>query len=194
MKKIISVLAMALLVIGAAQAQEQARYMFIQKTNGQQVRIPTEEIQDVTFKMLDVPSVPTTVEEAQAMIIGYWKFIMPSAAMYPFEGLYIVITEDFKAFQVFKVPVDVPEEEEWLAPYADKYISFDSTGLVFFSELPTTIWFSSWGGFYINNLHMNGFDLYDDNSSYLYSCERVAPFEYIMIEEGYLSKGKPAIR
>ena len=63
MKKIISVLAMALLVIGAAQAQEQVRKMFVQLKNGQVVRYNTEDIEDVTFKMDNaLPDVPTTIE------------------------------------------------------------------------------------------------------------------------------------
>ena len=66
MKKIISVLAMALLVIGAAQAQEQTRKMFVRTTNGNIVKIKVADIEDVTFGMdVDLPNVPTTIDQAK---------------------------------------------------------------------------------------------------------------------------------
>ena len=51
MKKIISVLAMALLVIGAAQAQEQVRKMVVHKNNGQIMKIKAADIQEVILEM-----------------------------------------------------------------------------------------------------------------------------------------------
>ena len=54
MKKIICMLAMALLAIGAAQAQEQVRKMVIQKTNGQVMKCKTAEIETVTFEEVEI--------------------------------------------------------------------------------------------------------------------------------------------
>jgi hypothetical protein len=107
MKKIISVLAMALLVIGAAQAQEQVRRMVVRQNNGQVLRFNTANIEEVTFEEV---AVPTTVEEAKAMMVGYWKWNLSTQEVQEamlsidndIESIYWVVTEDLKAYNVLK--------------------------------------------------------------------------------------------
>ena len=199
MKKIILMLAMVSLAFGvvAQTNNEQIRMMVVQKTNGQQLRIPTEEIQDVTFEMVDVPTIPTTVEEAKAMVVGYWKMDVPVGEYNAeiFEGLYIVITEDLEALLCGKFKDSVTDEE--YAQYAGKYVCAGSYGEVTFpsEEDPTTFYVEDWlTGI---NLQLDSFVLTDDEEEITYTCVRVEPFEYVMPEDDggdYLFKGKPALR
>ena len=117
---------MALLVIGAAQAQNQVRKMFIHKNNGQIVKIKAADIQEVTFEEV---AVPTTVEEAKAMLVGYWKWNLSAQVVHEetmsidndVESIYWVVTEDLKAYFVFKF-ADLDTDEN-LAEYAGKYVT-----------------------------------------------------------------------
>ena len=195
MKKIILMLAMVSLAFGvvAQTNNEQIRMMVVQKTNGQQLRIPTEEIQDVTFEMVDVPTIPTTVEEAKAILAGsYWKMDVPvgedNAEM--FEGYYLVITEDLDCLLCLKVQDTATLENGEIHPFAGKYVLFRQLGEVSFpsEEDPTTFYGDEWTG---TNLKIDSFEFTDDDDI-TYPCVRVEPFEYIGGD--YLFKGKSALR
>lgn len=182
MKKIISVLAMALLVIGAAQAQEQVRKMFVQLKNGQVVRYNTEDIEDVTFKMDNaLPDVPTTIEEAKAMIVGYWKWNIPIDEDVVFEGTYFIITEDLEILYCLKAKDSVTNEDGEISPYAGKYVVLYKWGEVTFpSEDPTTFIFGD--EWHVGtNLQSDSFIIFD--STVAHPCVRVKPFEYIIPED-----------
>ena len=185
MKKIICMLAMALLAIGAAQAQNQVRKMVIQKTNGQVMKCKTAEIETVTFEEV---AVPTTVEEAEAMLVGYWKWSMSPQELYAgypdgFESFYFVVTEEHKTYWVLKIADSVTDES--IAPYAGKYVVFgeEAGSISVNSEDPTT------GNvlddiFLFNNLDQNSFDAHvdDDGIKLDFTCSRVEPFEFIIDE------------
>ncbi len=176
MKKIISVLAMALLVIGAAQAQEQVRKMFIHMNDGQIVKIKAANIQEVTFEMdVDLPDVPTTIDEAKAMLVGYWSVLFPFDDD-EIEGAYFIITEDLKVLECYKFNDSFPDEE-----YAGKYIASDIGEITFPNEEdPTTFYLGE--EYEGTNLHLNSF--YFDS----YPCIRVEPFEYILLDFGLMKK------
>ena len=196
MKKMISVLAMTLLVIGAAQAQDVTKRMVVQLKNGQVVKYNTENIEDVTFEIIDLsdlPDVPTTIEEAKAILYdSYWKIDDPDYVSDLFEDIYIVITEDLKALWCLKVKDSVTDED--LAPYAGKYVVAIDLGEVSFpsEEDPTTFSLSDW--LTGTNLQLYSFDLTNDDgvdTVITTPCVRVEPFEYIGGD--YLFKGKPAL-
>ena len=140
MKKIICMLAMALLVIGAAQAQEQVGRMVVRMNDGKMKIFRTADIEEVTFKT--TATSPSTVEEAKAMLVGYWKWEFnesPQESMdSDIEALYYVVTEDYKSYFVFKFAETATDEEH--ADLAGKYVvepSFSGEVIVN-SEDPTT--------------------------------------------------------
>jgi len=183
MKKIISVLAMALLVIGAAQAQNQVRNMVIRQNDGQALRFNTANIEEVTFEEV---AVPTTVEEAEAMLVGYWRVCFDFGS-YDIEGLYMVITEDLTVYSVYKIANTVSDED--YADYAGKYLATDDDIVIVNSEDPTMATFSHWATF-IKNLQENSFievDGYDESNYFIY--ERVEPFEYVIPDYGLMKNG-----
>ena len=186
MKKIISVLAMALLVIGAAQAQNQTKRMVIHLNDGQVVKYNTEYVEDVTFEIIDLPNVPTTIEEAKAMLVGYWKVNSPSNED-EIEGGYFIITEDLEVLLCMKIK---DSATGYYAEYAGKYVVFGSFGEVIFpnEEDPTTFYLGSqW--YFGTNLHIDSFDYNQDNGGiYTFPCVRVEPFEYIFRESGLMKK------
>ena len=202
MKKIISVLAMALLVIGAAQAQEQIRKMVVQLKNGQVVKYNTENVEDVTFEIIDLyfpdlpdvpdlPNVPTTIEEAKDMLAGYWKWNVP---IYDddIEGCYFIITTDLKVLQCYKFKDSVTEE--YYAPYAGLTIAFIRGEVTFPSEEDPTTFYLGEEWYEGTNLQLNSFDFDDGSIGGVYPAVRVEPFGIILIDEDFLFKGKPGLR
>lgn len=185
MKKIISVLAMALLVIGAAQAQEQTKRMAIHLNNGQVVRYNTEYVEDVTFEIIDLPNVPTTIDQAKAMLVGYWKINMPLDED-DIESVYFVITEDLKVSYCWKLK---DSATGYYAEYAGKYIAFTFGEITFPNEEdPTTFYLGSqW--YFGTNLQIDSFDYnIDDGGIYTFPCVRVEPFEYIIMDYDLMKK------
>ena len=186
MKKIICMLAMALLAIGAAQAQNQVRKMVVRQNDGQEMRFKTADIEEVTFETV---AVPTTVEEAEAMLVGYWKMsVNPQDFEYPvdIEGVYWVITEDLKVYLVLKFAESVTFEE--YVEYAGKYVAESYPGdVIVNSEDPTT---GELFGLFFNNLDQNSFDVHldDDGIKLDFTIYRVEPFEYIMPSDGLMKK------
>jgi len=194
MKKIICMLAMALLAIGAAQAQEQVRKMVIQKTNGQVMKCKTAEIETVTFEEV---AVPTTVEEAEAMLVGYWKCNNPFLSFvledinYFESTAFLIVTEDLEILLGYKTVDYLPNE------YAGKILVYESLGndIIVNSDDPTM------GDFFrydydtegtalsFMNLDQNSFDAHfesyvEDGPTYIQdgTFYRVEPFEYIIVE------------
>lgn len=176
MKKMIIVLAMALLVIGAAQAQ--VRKMYVHLNNDSIVKIKTVDIQEVTYEM---DYAPNTIEEAEAILLGsYWK--MDGSLDYGegfydnFEGIYITFGGDPVALFWFKVK-DSPSDEKY-APYAGKYILTELGGYVTF-KTPTE--FLIWGASVLwlkgTNLMPDSFDLTTIVEPTTYHCVRVEPFD-----------------
>jgi hypothetical protein len=188
MKKMISVLAMALLVIGAAQAQdqEQVRKMFIHMNDGSVLKIETADIQEVTYEMDSaLPDVPTTIEEAKDILLGScWKLNGQFTEEFyeNFEGAYISIGNDPLVLYWVKVK-DSPTDVEY-APYAGKYLITTSLG---FLTIVAPTFFNFGAGvslYYGINLQRNSFDLinlYSDENvpqgTYSYHCVRVEPFD-----------------
>jgi len=216
MKKIISVLAMALLVIGAAQAQEQkqVKKMVVQLNDDQVVKYNTENVKDVTFEITTI-TVPTTIEEAKAMLVGYWKnnsgFFNLATDDENIEGLYFVITEDLKILFCYKFKDSVTDED--YAPCAGKYVEwgfgdFDHGEITFTSEDPITFNFFSNMFDTLDDSSCVGTDLQEDsfvitidipNMEYSETAtiERVEPFEFTKWEDLWgdddMSKRKPAL-
>jgi len=186
MKKIISVLAMALLVIGAAQAQEQVRKMTVHMNNGTVAKYNASDIQEVTFEMGDnIPDVPTTIEEAQAILYGScWKLNgqFNDEFYENFEGAYISIGNDPLVLYWVKIK-DSPTDVEY-APYAGKYLVILSLGLPTIVA-PTFFNFGLGVSLYYGiNLQRDSFDLinlYSDENvpegTYSYHCVRVEMFD-----------------
>ena len=169
---------MALLVIGAAQAQNQVRNMVIRQNDGQALRFNTANIEEVTFEEV---AVPTTVEEAEAMLVGYWRVCFDFGSMYDIEGLYMVITEDLTVYSVYKIANTASDED--YAEYAGKYLATDDDIVIVNSEDPTMATFSHWATF-IKNLQENSFiEVDEDDESNYFMYERVEPFEYIIPED-----------
>lgn len=187
MKKIISVLAMALLVIGAAQAQNQVRKMFVRTTDGKIVKIKVADIEDVTFGMdVDLPDVPTTIDEAKAMLVGYWRWWIPIEDDEDVEGVYYIIKEDLKALYCFKVKDSVTG---YYAEYAGKYVAYEIGVVTFPSEEDPTTFYLGEEYNEGTNLHLNSFDFYNGSGEYPDPCIRVDPFEYILMDYGQMKNG-----
>ena len=192
MKKIISVLAMALLVIGAAQAQNQVRKMVVRTTYGNVVKYDTKYVEDVTFEIIDLPNVPTTVEEAETMLVGFWKWDLSHDniiwEVFPdIDAFYIIITMDLKFYIAAKVADSATDE---YAEYAGKYIAMSSGNVIVNSENPTTgeLEYPGSSSDYFNNLEQNSFVLNSDDLQASASCHRVEPFEYILMENDLMKK------
>lgn len=217
MKKIICMLAMALLAIGAAQAQNQVRKMVVRTDDGQLVKFKTANTEEVTF---EEDAVPTTVDEAKAMLVGYWKcndlflgyYFMEVYDYYcSFEGTsYFIVTEDHEVFLAFKIVDPCPFES--FAEYAGKIVAvFQLAGgdITVNSEDPTTGDFirDEWSEFErqtmtFKNLDQNSFDAqWEDyhmvEPGYEYNKDikidgtfyRVEPFEYIIPDYGLMKNG-----
>lgn len=186
MKKIISVLAMALLVIAAAQAQEQTRRMVVHLNNGQVVRYNTENVEDVTFEISDLPDVPTTIDQAKAMLVGYWRINSPDYDDVNFERFYYIITEDLEILDCIKIKDS--GTDEFFAEYAGKYVVTNvSDYLVFPSDDPTVFYLGDEYS-YCTNLQIDSFELISSDANY--PCVRVEPFEYeyFIPEDGLMKK------
>ena len=187
MKKIISVLAMALLVIGAAQAQEQVRRMVVHKKDGQVVKFNTENVEDVTFETSDLPDVPTTIDQAKAMLEGYWKMNIPiDEEEEDIESSYVVITEDLKAFLCVKFKDS--GTDEFFAEYAGKYIVTVVLGDVVFTSEDPIMFYLGEDYYSCTNLQIDSFELISSDANY--PCVRVEPFEYeyFIPEDGLMKK------
>jgi len=176
MKKIISVLAMALLVTGAAQAQVRKKYVHL--NNDSILKFKVADIQEVTFEM---DYAPNTIEEAQAILLSsYWKMDSPleyDGGFYDnYEGSYITIGGDPIALYWFKVK-DSPADAN-LAPYAGKYIF---TGISWYLDFKTPTEFLLWNQsvlwFNGTNLMPDSFDLTTIVEPTTYHCVRVEPFD-----------------
>ena len=174
---------MALLVIGAAQAQNQVRKMVVHKNDGQVVKYNTEYVEDVTFEIIDLPNVPTTIDQAKAMLESYWKINMPldeDEDEGDIESAYYVITGDLKVSLCWKLK---DSATGYYAEYAGKYVVFGSSDEVTFpsEEDPTTFYLGSqW--YFGTNLQIDSFDYnIDDGGIYTCPCVRVEPFEYILL-------------
>ena len=187
MKKIISVLAMALLVIGAAQAQNQVRKMVVHKNDGQVVKYNTEYVEDVTFEIIDLPNVPTTIDQAKAMLEGYWKMNIPidEEEEEDIESAYVVITEGLKAFWCTKFKDSVTDGS--MAPYAGKYVAFELGEVTFPNEEDPTTFYLGYAYYSCTNLQIDSFELISSDANY--PCVRVEPFEYIFMEDGLMKDG-----
>ena len=185
---------MALLVIGAAQAQDQVRKMFVHMNDGSIVKIKAADIQEVTFEMDDaLPDVPTTIEEAKAILVGYWKDCsLNEEEDEDLEGGYYIITEDLKVLICYKFKDSVTDED--FAQYAGKYVAIERGEVEFPNEEDPTTFYLGDGGWTVGtNLQRDSF-YFHQSEYYEYLCVRVEPFEYIMMGDGYLFKGKPALR
>ena len=194
MKKIICMLAMALLAIGAAQAREQVRKMVVRQNDGQEMRFKTADIEEVTFETV---AVPTTVEEAEAMLVGYWKcnnpflsFVLGEDINYFESTAFLIVTEDLEILLGYKAVDYLPNE------YAGKILVFGSFGneIIVNSDDPTM------GDFFRNdydegaalsfmNLDQNSFDAHfesyvEDGPTSIQdgTFYRVEPFEFIIAE------------
>lgn len=184
MKKTIFILLTALFAIGTMQADEQNRYMVIQKTNGETVKILTTDVANVTFEVDETPvipedpDVPTTVEEAKAMLVGYWE--APYAHIeQDFEKLCLIIVEDLQGLICYKVSNNVTDE--YLEPYAGKYVTFGESGPVIVDPTnPTTASLSS--AETIKEIRRNSFIMSSEEIGDLF-FERVEPFEYEFLED-----------
>jgi hypothetical protein len=204
MKKIISVLAMALLVIAAAQAQEQVRKMIVRTDDGQVVKFKTANIEEVTFEEV---AAPTTVEDAKAMLVGYWKcndlFIgseVDEDGVYT-ESAFLIVTEDLTVYYACKFADYIPDDI-WYAEYAGKIVvmwPFD-TDIIVNSADPTTGYLylndhENWGYWLsFKNLEDDSFDAqwrsWDDDYHVQVdgTFNRVEPFEYIFFGSKGLMK------
>ncbi len=195
MKKIICMLAMALLAIGAAQAQEQVRKMVVRQNDGQEMRFKTENVEEVTFEEV---AIPTTVEEAEATLVGYWKcnnpflsFVLGENINYVESTAFLIVTEDLEILLGYKAVDYLPNE------YAGKILVFESFGneIIVNSDDPTM------GDFFrydydtegtalsFMNLDQNSFDAHfesyvEDGPTSIQdgTFYRVEPFEYIIDE------------
>ena len=163
MKKIISVLAMALLVIGAAQAQEQVRKMTVHMNNGTVAKYNASDIQEVTFEMGDnIPDVPTTAEETLAMLLSTcWKMDIPLDDPFydNFESSYLVIGGDPSyAYCVVKVK-DSPADGEY-SGFAGKYRIAYGLGVPIIMATSVFTFSGGAGQIFVGvNLHRDNFDL-----------------------------------
>lgn len=192
MKKMISVLAMALLVIGAAQAQEQdqVRKMFVHMNNGSIMKFKAADIQEVTFEMDNsLSDVPTTVEEAFATLYGScWKLnktlgLIDDDEYYfdNFDGAYIAIKSNSPTVYYFHRVKEVPANPDYI-PYAGKYLYMYQLGW-FLPPTPTVfnihLYDDDGGGLaYIGtNLQKDSFDLTLYLRDYTWHCVRVEPFD-----------------
>ena len=205
MKKIICMLAMALLVIGAAQAQEGVGKMVVRMNDGKVKIFRTADIEEVTFKT--TATSPSTVEEAKAMLVGYWKcndHFLDDPEEYT-ESTYIIVTENFEVLLAFKFADNIPDDK-WYAEYAGKIVLSWIFGddIIIDSEDPTTgyFWREEWSEFErqslsFKNLQDDSFDAqwedymnFEDDYPYNHDIKidgtfyRVEPFEYIMPSDG----------
>ena len=177
----ISVLAMSLLVIGAAQAQEQdqVRKMFVHMNDGRIMKFKVADIQDVTFEMDNsLSDVPTTIEEAKDILLGsYWKIDMPLEDNEDIDGAYITIGND--PLVLYWVKVKDSCTNELFAPYAGKIVLLSNLGFIL---LPTPTVFniiSNEGGLsYLGtNLQRDSFDLTHYLEAFTWHCVRIEPFD-----------------
>lgn len=174
MKKMISVLAMALLVAGAAQAQ--VRKMIVHMNDDSIVKYNAADIQEVTF---DMDYAPNTIEEAEAILLGsYWKLDGPLDDEFNdnFEGAYISIGGDPVVLYWVKVKDSCTDEE--YAPYAGKYVYAFALGFVTFKTPTEFNIFGNGANLYKGtNLQPDSFDLTRYIEPVTWHCVRVEPFD-----------------
>lgn len=180
MKKMICVLAMALLVAGASQAQ--VRKMFVHLNNDSIVKIKAADIQDVTFEM---DYSPTTMEEAEAILLdSYWRLDGPLSDTWNenFECPYLSVIPDGGLTLYWIKVKDSPTDEKY-APYAGKYVFALSLGWIFM-KTPTEFNIMGDGLLIFNctNLLPDSFDMTritgDENDPpKSFHCVRVEPWD-----------------
>ena len=177
---------MALLVIGAAQAQNQVRRMVVQLKNGQVVKFNTENVEDVTFETSDLPDVPTTIDQAKAMLVGYWRINLPYQYDENIESDNFIITEDLKVLYCLKVKDSCTDE--FFAEYAGKYIVTVVLGDVVFTSEDPIMFYLGDDYYSCTNLQIDSFELISSDANY--PCVRVEPFEYeyFIPEDGLMKK------
>lgn len=75
MKKLflLAVCAMAVTTAWAQEEEETVTTMVITRTNGTTVDIPITDVKDITFEEKSAIVLPTTADEAKAMLVGQWK-------------------------------------------------------------------------------------------------------------------------
>ena len=156
--------------------------MFVRTTNGNIVKIKVADIEDVTFGMdVDLPIVPTTIDQAKEMLVGYWVWLAPIYDDF-IEAYYFIITEDYQFKQCIKFKYSNTLEEyegyEEYVQYAGKYIAGTGVDITFPSEDPTTFycgeeWYEG------TNLQLSVFYFNDGSIGNAIPCVRVEPFEYI---------------
>ena len=174
MKKMIIVLAMALLVAGAAQAQ--VRKMYVHLNNDSIVKIPAADIQEVTF---DMDYAPTTIEEATEILLSsYWKIEgqFDDEFYENFEEAYITIGGDPVVLYWAKVK-DTCTNEDY-APYAGKIKLITTFGTIIM-RVPTEFIIMGNGllVFRGTNLQPDSFDLTRIIEPATWHCVRVDPFD-----------------
>lgn len=75
MKKLflLAVCTMAAMTSWAQEEEELVTTMVITRMNGTQVEIPVADVKEITFEEKESFIVPTTPDEAKAMLVGQWK-------------------------------------------------------------------------------------------------------------------------
>ncbi len=150
--------------------------------NGETVKILTADVANVTFEVEEAPvdpvdpDVPTTIEEAQAMLVGYWE---ASYVEDDFEKVCLIIDENLEVLLCYKVQNNVTDE--YFEPFAGKYISFGESGSVTID--PTNPTMTSINSVVtLKEIKRNSFVMVDEEMGVLY-FERVEPFEYEFVED-----------
>ena len=179
MKKIISVLAMALLVAGAAQAQ--VRKMIVHMNNDSIVKIIAADIQEVTFEM---DYTPNTIEEAQAILLdSYWKVDsqLDDEFYDNYDCAYITIAKDpeiIDPMALYWVKVKDSPSDEYYAPYAGKIVLSLFLGYVGFKAPTEFIIFGDGISFFKGtHLEPDSFDLTRILEPVTWHCVRIDPFD-----------------
>ena len=119
MKKILF-LAALLGTAASAMAQETVTKMVVEDVDGNVTKIETEKVRQITFVEEERLVVPTTVEEALAMMQGQWKADMDPSMLPPYaDELYVEIDGDY-----FTAFIHVPDgcTDETYGAYAGQYV------------------------------------------------------------------------
>ena len=160
--------------------------MVVRTANGEVTKFKTANIEEVTFEMdVDLPDVPTTIEEAKAMLVGYWVWIAKIYDDDNVEGYFFVVTEDFRFLLGGKVKDSVTDGS--MAPYAGKYVAFELGEVTFPNEEDPTTFYLGYAYYSCTNLQIDSFELISSDANY--PCVRVEPFEYIFLEDGLMKNG-----
>lgn len=179
MKKTILILLTALLAIGTMQADELTRYMVIQKTNGQTVKIKTADVENVTFEEIAGPVTPTTVAEAEAMLVGYWE--TPFNLFAEFDRMVLIIDENLDILACYRISDSATEE--MFKPYVGQYVLMGELGqIVVNSENPTTATITDGSdevNYPVSDIVLDSFHAVIQGLDF--NFERIEPFEYVVL-------------